>query len=259
MCRHLAYIGPPVRVRDLLTTGEHSLVHQSYQPRDMRGGGVANADGYGAAWWDGPAAANSALPARYRSAKPIWADTAGLDALGAITSGAIVAAVRSATEGMPVIETACAPFLYREWAFSHNGYVAGWPGSLAEQAQALPVVDLMTLEAPTDSAVLWALIRREIAATTTAEAAVAVLADVMVRTQRAAPGSRLNFLASNGESVVATTCVHSLAISVTPESVLVASEPLCAAAEWQSVPDGHVVIAVPGKARIASVDEWKAA
>lgn len=259
MCRHLAYIGPPARVRDLLTIGEHSLVHQSYLPRDMRGGGVANADGYGAAWWDRPADTSSALPARYRSAKPIWADTAGLDALGAITARAIVAAVRSATEGMPVIETACAPFLYRKWAFSHNGYVADWPDSLAEQAHALPVVDLMTLEAPTDSAVLWALIRREISATTTAEDAAAVLADVMVRTQRAAPGSRLNFLASNGQFVVATTCVHSLAVSVTPESVLVASEPLSATADWQSVPDGHVLIAAPGNARIAPVDEWKAA
>ena len=47
MCRHLAYAGPPVVLAELLFDAPHALVRQSWAPRDMRGGGTINADGYG--------------------------------------------------------------------------------------------------------------------------------------------------------------------------------------------------------------------
>ena len=50
MCRHLAYVGPPVTLADLVLHQPHSLLHQSFAPTDMRGGGSINADGFGIGW-----------------------------------------------------------------------------------------------------------------------------------------------------------------------------------------------------------------
>ena len=47
MCRHLAYLGPAVPLAALLLDPPHSLLRQSWAPRDMRGGGSVNADGFG--------------------------------------------------------------------------------------------------------------------------------------------------------------------------------------------------------------------
>ena len=43
MCRHLAYVGPTVTLASLVLEPVHSLLHQSYAPADMRGGGTINA------------------------------------------------------------------------------------------------------------------------------------------------------------------------------------------------------------------------
>ncbi|HEY2204865.1 MAG TPA: class II glutamine amidotransferase, partial [Pseudonocardia sp.] len=145
MCRHLAYLGPPRTLADLVLDPPRGLLRQSYQPADMRGGGTVNADGFGVGWYPKP----GTEPVRYRSARPLWADGSFAQVALATESGAVLAAVRSATVGMPVVHTACAPFADGPWLFSHNGVVRGWPGSLVGPAAALPVTDLITLDAPT--------------------------------------------------------------------------------------------------------------
>src|SRR6478735_12754107 len=115
MCRHIGYLGPPTSAGALVLEPPHSLVVQSYAPLDMRGGGRINADGFGIGWFP----EDGAVASRYRRAVPIWA-AAALPALaGSIRSRCLVAAVRSATVGMPIVETACAPFTDGEWLFSH--------------------------------------------------------------------------------------------------------------------------------------------
>jgi glutamine amidotransferase len=57
MCRHLVYLGAPQPLSRLLLEPPHSLVHQSWAPREMRGGGTINADGFGVGWFR-PAAPN---------------------------------------------------------------------------------------------------------------------------------------------------------------------------------------------------------
>ncbi|HEU0128797.1 MAG TPA: ergothioneine biosynthesis protein EgtC, partial [Pseudonocardiaceae bacterium] len=47
MCRHLAYLGPPLDLATLLLDPPHSLLRQTYAPADMRGGGTVNVDGFG--------------------------------------------------------------------------------------------------------------------------------------------------------------------------------------------------------------------
>ena len=64
MCRHLAYVGAPLRCGALLTDPPHSLVRQSWAPRRQQHG-VVNADGFGVGWYvDGVAE-----PARYRGGR----------------------------------------------------------------------------------------------------------------------------------------------------------------------------------------------
>ena len=266
MCRHVAYIGPPTRLGTLLLDAPHGLLHQSYAPSDMRGGGTVNADGFGAGWYPSGAAAGAAPdaaprdvpgddptagPARYRSDRPLWADT-GFAALAAVTSTTgLLAAVRSATPGMPVTSTAAAPFAEGRWLFSHNGVIRGWPAAVAGPAAELPVTDLMTLDAPTDSALLWALVRHRLRA---GDDPAAVLVDVVRSVDGAAPGSRLNLLLTDGTAIWATTWTHALSVRWEEGAVTVASEPSDASIGWVAVPDRSLVVATPHRCDIRPLD-----
>jgi glutamine amidotransferase len=241
MCRHLGYLGPAVSPAETVFDAPHSLLRQSYAPADMRGGGTVNADGFGLAWYG-----ENGDALRYRRASPLWTDQE-LPALArSVRAEAFVAAVRNGTAGMPVSEAACAPFTDGRWLFSHNGMVPGWPDSLAAIAGKLPVTDLMTLPAPTDAAVLWALLAERLRAGERPEAAVT---DLVTRVARAAPGARLNFLLTDGTILVATAWTHALSVLRTEDAVLVASEPVDERPGWRPVPDGHAVLA-----RRATVD-----
>jgi len=232
VCRHLAYLGPPVSLAALVLDPPHSLLRQSWAPRDMRGGGTINADGFGVGWYtpDGPV--------RYRRAGPMWSDAGWGDLARVTTSGAVLAAVRSATVGMPVHESACAPFGDGAVLFSHNGRVTGWPQSVAKLAERLPVTDLLTLDAPTDAAFLWALVRHRLRGGADPAAA---LAATVSEVDAAAPGSRLNLLLTDGRRIYATTAGHSL----WARPNLVASEPFDDDPAWQPVPDRSLVVAQP--------------
>lgn len=234
MCRHLAYLGPPVTLADLVLHQPHSLLHQSWAPIDMRGGGTLNADGFGIGWLVGDPGVGG-VAHRYRRDVPMWSD-ASLPALAAsVSSGAILASVRNATAGMPVTETACAPFVEGPWMFSHNGVIRSWPASVAPLADTLPRTDLMTLDAPTDSAFLWALVRARLREGGSGAAALAgVVGDVLAL----APGSRLNLLLTDGIHVAATTVGHALWVRGGEDSVTVSSEALDSGDKrWQPVPD----------------------
>jgi len=272
VCRHLAYLGPPTTLAALLLDPPYGLLRQSYAPMDMRGGGTVNADGFGVGWYPGGVGGSWAgengvtsppEPVRYRSERPIWSDVAFTALAGATTSAAMLAAVRSATVGMPVTAAAAAPFGEGRWLFSHNGVVRGWPGSMAALAGALPVTDLLTLDAPTDAALLWALVRHRLRS---GDAPADALRAVVTAVDRAAPGSRLNLLLTDGVGIWATAWDHALSVRITPvpmlgpasdpsvpmlgpasdPSVLVASEPIDPLPGWIAVPDRHLVVAHPG-------------
>lgn len=218
----------------------HSLLDQSWAPADMRGGGTINADGFGIGWLqpvpsDGSKPGGGLVAHRYRRDIPMWADASLPDLAASICSTALLAAVRSATVGMPVTESACAPFMEGTWMFSHNGVIDGWPGSVAPLAQALPPCVLMTLEAPTDSAFLWALVREHLRQGRPAARALSgVASDVLAL----APRSRMNLLLNDGRQIVATTVAHSLWHKQGEGSLTVSSEALDPDDRaWQPVPD----------------------
>jgi dimethylhistidine N-methyltransferase/ergothioneine biosynthesis protein EgtC len=246
VCRHLAYLGPRIPLAELLFDKPHSLLRQTWAPADMRGGGTVNVEGFGVGWF--PDGADG--PVRYRRAVPMWTDTGFASVAGATASWAVLAAVRSATVGMPVLETACAPFTDGRWLFSHNGRVSGWPGSVVGLAERLPVADLITLDAPTDSALLWALVRDRLRAGQSPEE---VVASVARDVAEVAPESRLNLLLTDGRVVVATAWWHALSVLTTSEAVVVASEPWDDDPRWSAVPDRHLVVAQRDAAGVPSV------
>ena len=254
MCRHLAYLGPPVSLADLVLRQPHSLMHQSWAPTDMRGGGTINADGFGVGWIDGDPT-DGGVARSYRRGRPMWADASLPDLAESIRSSAILAAVRSATVGMPVTETACAPFVEGAWMFSHNGVVSGWPASVASLSAALPASDLMTLDAPTDSAFLWALVRHQLRG---GRSAAKALADVVDDVLALAPGSRLNLLLNDGVGIAATTVGHALWVHDAEDSITVSSEPLDPADErWHPVPDLSLVEATAAEYSIHHLEQGR--
>src|SRR3984957_19984696 len=120
MCRHLGWLGADASVSSLILDPPFGLRVQSYAPRRQKHG-LINADGWGAGFFD--RSSGSEVPRRWRSAAPIWGDTS-LESVGpALRSHCVVAAVRSASIGMPIDVTATAPVTDGQWLLSHNGIV----------------------------------------------------------------------------------------------------------------------------------------
>ncbi|MFF7133580.1 ergothioneine biosynthesis protein EgtC [Streptomyces sp. NPDC008196] len=236
MCRHLAFLGHEEPLGRLLVEPPHSLYRQSWAPRRQRYGTV-NADGFGVGWY----AEGDPEPARYRRAGPIWADLSFADLARVVRSTAVLAAVRDATLAGADAEAAAAPYASGPWLFSHNGAVKGWPGSLAPLAGTLPPAELLSMEARNDSAFVWALVLNRLRG---GDEEGQALADTVLEVAEAAPGSRLNLLLTNGESIAATAWGDTLWYLQNPGTrTVVASEPYDDDSRWQEVPDRTLLVA----------------
>jgi len=157
MCRHLAHLGDARSLAAVLTEGPTSLYRQSYEPRHQRHGNV-NADGWGVGWFAEPTAD---VPARHRSARPIWADSFVADVAPHIRSGCVVAAVRSATPPAPIEESGAAPFTDGRLLFSHNGAVTDFADQVGPILRRTldPQVE-GSIRGASDSEVLFACLRQ---------------------------------------------------------------------------------------------------
>ncbi len=123
---------------------------------------------------------------------------------------------------------------------------------MAGLAAGLPVTELLTLEAPTDSVLLWALVRQRLAEGADPAEAVAVTVSEVAAV---APGSRLNLLLTDGATVVATAVTHALSVRQGSDSVVVSSEPLDDDPQWRPVPDGSLVVATPAAVKVSPLPE----
>jgi glutamine amidotransferase len=151
----------------------------------------------------------------------MWGDASFASVAPVISSGCVLAAVRSATAGMPADETAAAPFQSGRWLLSHNG-----------------VVDRAVLgphpaaESMCDSAQLAAHLF-EFGPERTGEFVVAL--------GRRDPGARLNLLLTDGQRIIATRWHDSLSVLRADDGVVVASEPYDDDPRWADVPEYHLV------------------
>ncbi|OYN79522.1 ergothioneine biosynthesis protein EgtC [Mycolicibacterium sphagni] len=214
MCRHLGWLGEPVSVASLVLDPPCGLRVQSYAPRRQKHG-LINADGWGVGFFD------HGEVRRWCSAAPLWGDVSFASVAPALRSGCVVAAVRSATVGMPIEASATAPFSDGSWLLSHNGVV---------DRGVLPAT--RAAESTVDSAVLAALIF---------DRGLDRLADTIAEVGAADPGARLNILAANGSRLLATTWGDTLSILRRDDGVVLASEPYDDHPDWQDIPDRHLV------------------
>ena len=214
MCRHLGWLGEPVSVASLVLDPPDALLVQSYSPR-LQKHGTMNADGWGAGFFD------VGTPRRWRSAAPLWGDASFASVAPALRSGCVVAAVRSATVGMPIEPSASAPFTDGQWLLSHNGVV---------DRSVLPLSS--AAESTVDSALLAALIF---------DRGLDVLGDTIVEVGTADPNARLNIIAANGSRLLGTTWGDILSILRRDDGVVLASEPYDDDPRWEEVPDRHLV------------------
>ena len=237
MCRHLAYLGPPASIAALLTGPPYGLGRQAWAPR-RQSHGTMNVDGFGIGWY----ADGDPVPARYRRAGPIWADPCFADLARVTRTRALLAAVRSATEGTEPGVAAAAPYAAGRWLFSHNGVLAGWPVATASLAATLPPAELLALEARCDSALAWALVASRLRAGSGPGDA---LAEVIRALDEHGVGGRFNFLLTDGEVIAATAAGDTLCYRLGPGSVVVASEPGDDEPGWAAVPGHSVLVATP--------------
>ncbi|HXZ66510.1 MAG TPA: ergothioneine biosynthesis protein EgtC [Streptosporangiaceae bacterium] len=216
MCRHLAWLGAPRSLSDLVLEQPHGLLVQSYAPRRQRHG-LMNADGWGVGFF----AAERKQPARWRSSRPLWADPSFASVAPVLSAGCVLAAVRSATAGMPLDETAAAPFQSGRWLMSHNGVV--------DRAILGPHPDA---ESVCDSAQLAAHLF-DYGPERTAE--------FVANLGRRDPGARLNVLLTDGHQIIATRWHDTLSYLRRDDGVVVASEPYDDDPRWADVPEHHLV------------------
>ncbi|CAJ1495029.1 ergothioneine biosynthesis protein EgtC [[Mycobacterium] burgundiense] len=230
MCRHLGWLGAPVSVHSLVLEPPNGLLVQSYAPRRQKHG-LMNADGWGVGFYSPDLPAGG--PARWRSAAPLWGDASFASVAPALSSGCVVAAVRSATIGMPIESCASAPFSDGRWLLSHNGIVdrAVLPASSAT-------------ESVVDSAVLAAhLFARGLDN----------LADTVAQVGADDPNARLNILAADGSRLLATTWGDTLSVLRRPDGVVLASEPYDDHPDWTDVPDRHLVEVHDGQVTLTAL------
>jgi len=255
----VGYIGPPIAPVDLVQKPPHSLYAQSYKPREMTSG-VVNADGWGAALWLDD---RRSEPALYRSAQPIWADPNLPLVCGRLSATAALAAVRSATPGIPYELSCVQPFARGRVAFLHNGFVTGWQrGPARLLREGLGDVAYQAVQGGSDSEGLFALLLDALdrGATSLPDAVRAALARLRRICSQTNCTAVATILASDGEVLVGAR----QAIGLAPATLYsaggppgarelgwcMASEPLWpdeqGIARFREIPAGHLAVAGRG-------------
>jgi len=217
VCRHLAWTGRPRTLASLVLDPPNGLLVQSYAPRRQRRGRI-NADGWGVGFYGEDATGE---PARWRSTRPLWSDASFRSVARVVSAGCVLAAVRSASAGMPIEEAATSPFSDGRWLLSHNGVV---------DRSVLPLTT--AAESVCDSALLAAHVF---------EQGPDRLAATVVEVAARDPLARLNLLATDGSRLLATTWGDTLSVLRDDDGTVLASEPYDDDPRWVDVPDRHYV------------------
>lgn len=228
MCRHLAYLGPPVVLADLLFDAPHGLRSQAQRPR-LQTYGDNNPDGWGVGWWAGDA------PHGYRTTTPMWEDD-GFD--GRAHATACVAAARYASPGAVLDIRSTAPLVRDGWLCSLNGIVEGFYDGVGDTLRAqLSPARRAGLVTDVDTEVCFARVLDRIDSGEDPAFALAGL----VKELEAETAGCFNFLLSDGHRIVATTAKNSLYARTDP--IVIASEPLDDSDAWRKIPDRSLVVA----------------
>jgi len=249
MCRLLAYLGSPVIAESLLYNHKHSLINQSYQPREMMSGTV-NADGFGVGWYH---AQKDTEPFTYKNTVPIWNDS-NLPSLSRyIESGCVVSYVRSATLGQALDLSNCQPFQKERLLFIHNGKIDKFRQTLYRPIRSKLSDEIYRwVNGTTDSEHIFALLLNELQSNpgkSLEQALHLTLLKLKELTETHNTYTLANVVISDGNRLIASRFsvkAQSPSLywlqnySTFPNSVIVASEPLFKG-NWNSFPENSIL------------------
>src|ERR671932_554690 len=258
MCRMVAYLGgPEVTLSSIVLEPEHSLLVQSYAPKEMMSG-VVNVDGFGVGWY---VPEIDEEPAVYRSNGPLWSDRSFAGISPKIQARNLFAAVRSATPGLPVEESGVPPFASGPYLFAHNGAIKSFRSTtMRPLREALSDASYSGLFGVTDSETIFALLLDRLRSKKTRPGDADALAEVTIETLRCVSAvctelgvpAALNIGVTDGEAMVFARYStlepgNSLYFieygGAFPDAVVIASERLDGDTGWRQVPDRHLVAA----------------
>lgn len=274
MCRFVVYLGREISLDVLITHPSNSIIHQSFHSEFRRE--PLNGDGFGVGWF---AADGSPDPARFRSIQPAWNDSNLVELARVCRSHCILAHVRAASAGSAVSQANCHPFTARQFAFMHNGDVAGFARLKRMMAARLSDGSYSQIQGTTDSEHLFALFCDHYsehpddgATENMAIALAATINDVVSLTAQHMPtqDSFLNLAVTDGVRAVVSRyatgresptlytmrgsqCVcesrqcRMIKSGEDMSSVIIASEPLNQDPGWEVVPHNHLLIVHPDR------------
>ena len=253
----VAYLGEKeVALSSLVLKPEHSLLVQSYAPKEMTSG-VVNADGFGTGWY---VPAVDGEPAVYRSNASIWADRSFASIAPKVRSATVFAAVRSATPGLPVEESGVPPFASGPYLFAHNGAIKNFRSTAMRPLRdALSDVSYSGLLGVTDSETIFALLLDRLRTLKARPGNVDALSKAIAETLRGVSAvctelgvpAALNVGVMDGEAMVFARYStlepgNSLYFiedgEAFPGAIVVASERLDGDSSWRQVPDRYLLV-----------------
>jgi gamma-glutamyl hercynylcysteine S-oxide hydrolase len=241
MCRLAAYLGTEIKLFRFLQEPEHSLIKQSWAPKEMQDG-TLNADGYGVAWLS-----DDNIPSLYKNVLPIWSDT-NLDSLGrSLSSRLWLANIRGATPGQGISEANTQPFIKDDLIFTHNGCIKPFDkGIKAKLLNELSNDIQAGINGDSDSLYLFALLQQHTLNHSTIPDAIIAMMSALKSVCNKDVAALLNLLIYDGEMLYA--CRHalnntcpSLYYSIGNDNVRIASEPLTVNDEWISFPEHSLI------------------
>lgn len=249
MCRLLAYLGATLQIDRLIYKPEHSLIVQSYQPREMTSG-LLNADGFGMGWYHPE---RTTEPFTYKNTLPVWNDINLPSLTRYVESRCVLANVRSATLGQAVDLVNCQPFQQGLILGIHNGFIANFRESLYR-----PIRELLddehyqSIRGSTDSEHIFALLMHFLKRMPTPSLTEALCETIQTLSnlgKKYQVDFSANFVLSDGKQLVASRFANRSPVPTLywirddvmfPDAVLIASEPLFEGS-WVSFGDRSLV------------------
>ena len=242
MSRLLAYVGPEIRLDQLILTPSHGLLNQALNSQRQY------ADGYGIAWYDA-----EGIPALYSNRLPIWADT-NLPGLARSLYGDLwLATVARADQ--PFAAEMIQLFADDQLVFLHDGRLSDFSALYCTARDFLDPEIAAEIHSNSDSEYIFALLRHLLSddAELSIEEALWELLALLDEWLEERAGL-LNIVVGDGERIYAVRHAHNsecapLYYSIDdedfPDGRLLASERLTETEFWLSVPKHHLLILDP--------------
>lgn len=272
MCRFTLYLGNETSLCSLITEPEHSLIKQSFNSKERIE--PLNGDGFGVGWYID----NDPNPARFRDTTPAWNNYNLFDLSRATKSRCILAHIRAATQGFSVTKTNCHPFKFNNFLMAHNGNISNFSKIKRHLLNRLDDELFNQISGNTDSEHFFALYSQIFKDNYNAnksklenmtETLNTALAELTQLAEQYTPDRRvsLNCAITDGKQAVISRfrtiqtenpdslylckgekyqCKHGIsdmqkANDKNYHSILVSSEPLSKANNWEEVPANHIL------------------